>query len=250
MPANVTFMQAHVDHQRVSGVAAMPPGPPVISLTPNLAERYGLDDVQSYDLPVVARVAALWGAYGSPADNFNPFYLQAPRAHQALDTFAVRYVVGITGQRGPSWLRPVARQGGDLILENRTALPRAWITYRWRPSHRESDALATTLASSTAQLHRDPVLETSSAPPAGAGPGPSPVSFVSDQNERVVLHADAIHAGYLVLEDTYYPGWKAYVDGRSARIVAANGAFRAVALQPVAIPLRSRTSRPPSGPAR
>ena len=93
VPANVTFMQAHVDHQRVSGVAAMPPGPPVISLTPNLAERYGLDDVQSYDLPVVARVAALWGAYGSPADNFNPFYLQAPRAHQALDTFAVRYVV-------------------------------------------------------------------------------------------------------------------------------------------------------------
>ena len=124
----------------------------------------------------------------------------------------------------------MARQGGDLILENRTALPRAWIAYRWRPSHRESDALATTLASSTAQLHRDPVLETSSVSPAGAGPGPSPVSFLSDQNERVVLRADAVRSGYLVLDDTYYPGWKAYVDGRSVRIVAANGAFRAVAL--------------------
>ena len=34
--------------------------------------------------------------------------------------------------------------------------------------------------------------------------------------------------GYLVLLDSYYPGWHAYVDGKEARILAANYAFRAV----------------------
>lgn len=34
--------------------------------------------------------------------------------------------------------------------------------------------------------------------------------------------------GFLVVLDSYYPGWKAYVDGRESGILRANYAFRAV----------------------
>lgn len=49
-------------------------------------------------------------------------------------------------------------------------------------------------------------------------------------NNRVVIVADAEESGILVLTDTYYPGWKAYVDGRPAKIYRVNGLVRGVFL--------------------
>ncbi|PYV38951.1 MAG: hypothetical protein DMG09_10550, partial [Acidobacteria bacterium] len=45
---------------------------------------------------------------------------------------------------------------------------------------------------------------------------------------RVLCEVDARKPGYLVLLDSYYPGWRAYLDGREAKILQANYAFRAV----------------------
>jgi MYXO-CTERM domain-containing protein len=57
-------------------------------------------------------------------------------------------------------------------------------------------------------------------------------SFVADRDEYVSLRADVRRSGYLVLDDSYYPGWQATVDGHQAKIVAANENFRAVAVTP------------------
>lgn len=46
----------------------------------------------------------------------------------------------------------------------------------------------------------------------------------------MVIEATAPRAGYLVLADTFYPGWEALVDGAEAPIVRANTMFRAVPL--------------------
>ena len=48
--------------------------------------------------------------------------------------------------------------------------------------------------------------------------------------ERVVVEANVREGGYLVLSDTNYPGWKAWVDGEPVSILNANLLMRAVPL--------------------
>ena len=52
------------------------------------------------------------------------------------------------------------------------------------------------------------------------------------QDQRVLCEVQAQVPGYLVLLDSYYPGWHAYVDGSEVEILRANFAFRAVAVPP------------------
>jgi hypothetical protein len=55
------------------------------------------------------------------------------------------------------------------------------------------------------------------------------VRVVVDEPHRVELEVRALRPGYVVLTDTFYPGWRARVDGRSVPILRANGVHRAVA---------------------
>ncbi len=52
------------------------------------------------------------------------------------------------------------------------------------------------------------------------------------ENERVVVKVKTDSPGYLVLTDSWYPGWQAWIDGRSAPILRADLMFRALALDP------------------
>jgi Bacterial membrane protein YfhO len=47
---------------------------------------------------------------------------------------------------------------------------------------------------------------------------------------ELVIDAEAVEDGFLVLADTYYPGWTAFVDGRETPILRANVSVRAIVL--------------------
>ncbi len=58
----------------------------------------------------------------------------------------------------------------------------------------------------------------------------SEATIVDYQPERVTIKAKTSARGWLFLSDTYYPGWKAFVDGKESKIYRADYTFRAVSV--------------------
>ena len=62
-------------------------------------------------------------------------------------------------------------------------------------------------------------------PPAG---GTARASVTRETQREIVIDADAPHDGYLLLADTYYPGWTATVDGTPTPVYRANLSVRGI----------------------
>lgn len=58
----------------------------------------------------------------------------------------------------------------------------------------------------------------------------SRVQIKEYQPNKVKINASCNQTGFLFLSDTYYPGWKAYVDAKETKIYRANYTFRAIVL--------------------
>ncbi|MEW6095923.1 MAG: YfhO family protein [bacterium] len=58
----------------------------------------------------------------------------------------------------------------------------------------------------------------------------SQIQIIDYQPNKVAITTSSNQDGFLFLSDTYYPGWKAYVDGKPTKIYRANFLFRAIVL--------------------
>ncbi|HEU0316467.1 MAG TPA: YfhO family protein, partial [Solirubrobacteraceae bacterium] len=201
-------------------------------LIPNVGSRYGLRDPRGHGLPALGRYLALWtrlGGKGFQATRVDP---RDPRSTQLLDDFGVTTVLTTVtgGTVATTGLRLLARRSDGSVYRNPNALPRAFFASSWRALPTERDALGAVAAIRPAHLLTAPVIEGVAPPSAKPAGGGGAVRFTDDGGDRVSLAVDAPRAGYLVLLDSYYPGWRATVDGRDATIHPANAAFRAVAV--------------------
>jgi hypothetical protein len=222
LPAAIKYLQAHEGDARVTASGG--------AFWQKLPARYGLRDPRIGDQAFrPARYQSLWLSLGGTTlADFTFFQAEAPQAQLLADLFAVRYILLAPGEAGPAWLRPVLRTPGGTVALNPTALPRAWVAYNWRGAYAERNDFALTLDSSASQLLTQPVVEKAVAPPSGPTPPPDLARVTADGPDSVTVEATARRPGYLILDDSAYPGWKASLDGRSVHWTPANEAFRAV----------------------
>ncbi len=59
-----------------------------------------------------------------------------------------------------------------------------------------------------------------------AGKGSADIKKYSQRD--IEIEATSSNGGFLVLTDTFYPGWKVFIDGKESKIYHANYIFRAV----------------------
>ncbi|MBE2240971.1 MAG: YfhO family protein [Caldilineaceae bacterium] len=121
--------------------------------------------------------------------------------------------------------RPIKRGQNWTIYENDEALPRAYVAHTVLKA--KPDAPWPTLFEPDF-IPGETVVIPDAAAPEPAGHGSSTVTIESDHALRVALQISTESDGYLVLNDSYYPGWQATVDGAPAQIYRGNFLFRAV----------------------
>jgi hypothetical protein len=214
---------------------------------PNTPALFGLRDLRGNGaLPVERYVQYLQGI----APSVDWFYLQTAGdvvRHPLLDLAGVRYVVGVWPgpppllEDDPAMPR-VYRDERVAIYENTAALPRARIVHAAVPVRDAGEAFARLTEAAKAGSHAaaaglvDRIVVEPSADghpppeaPAVTAPASEDVQLVDGSDpDRVELVAPLASPGWVVLADTFYPGWSATIDGVATPIHPADLLFRAV----------------------
>jgi hypothetical protein len=163
-----------------------------------------------------------------------------------LDVMNVRYVLtraaDIPRFAALPKFRHIASLPGAEVFENTAVLPRFYFVRRVQPvssiaeahdfiEHRRIDLHETAITDQPIDLGPD-------LGPRDDAATPGDVIVTKYEPSRIELSLRASRASLLVLSETYYPGWKAWIDGRPAAIHSVDIALRGVVVPAGAHQLR------------
>ena len=204
---------------------------------PSMNLLYRLNNIWGIDVIRAKRVDDLYRAFTSaPSISTN----------QLADLYGIKYVVSVTPLEGDLRFELIyARLEGlegkreNLLKENtiklyknRNPLPRTWLVKDYKVM--DSNAILSVMTQKEFDPRKEVLLE--ETPPSltlsrrGARVSGGEAEIISESNNRVQILTKSREDSFLVLSDTYYPGWKAFVDGKETKIYRADYTFRAIPL--------------------
>jgi len=215
---------------------------------PSMNLLFKLRDMWGIDVIRVKRTDDLYKAFTNTA-SISTTHL--------IDLYGVKYITSVTPLKGKNKFELIyARLEGlggkreDLLKENtiklyrnRNPLPRAWLIKNFRVM--DSQEILQKMIQKEFQPGQEVLLEEGpkwtnpSTPPFTKERGnvakppsayPEPAQIMSEGNNRLGLQVSATENSLLVLSDSYYPGWKGFVDGKKTKIYRADYNFRAIPL--------------------
>ncbi|GIW08539.1 MAG: hypothetical protein KatS3mg060_3344 [Dehalococcoidia bacterium] len=143
----------------------------------------------------------------------------------------------LTAERSSRWKR-VYEDADVVILENQRVMPRVYLVPNAivRPSGKSPIEVMNFMAENAFDPRREVVFEHDAAPPnipsTVRPPLPSEARLEVAQDMYLRIRVVTPEEQYLVVADTYYPGWKATIDGLPASIYRANYLMRGIAVPP------------------
>ncbi len=179
--------------------------------------------------PVMLNVATPTGYY-SPLrlGRFEDFNRDVP-TRRGIDMTSTKVLLtwGEATRDQEASLQEIYTSGMLHVYDNPTALPHAYVAHQVEVVP-DGQAALLRLTKSDYDPAQSTVVEgpLQGASPSGKGISPADIRMYSSQ--RVVIDSDSPEDGVLVLTDSYYPGWRAFVDGKAAPIYHGNYLFRAV----------------------
>jgi hypothetical protein len=217
-------------------------------LQPSLNLIYGVPAADGYINLVPDCLTAVWGTekewglMDSGLVDANGTLLAEPGFTKLLSLYNVRFLITSQPVQDEALALVGTYAANAHLYENRDVMPRAFAV----PSHITVDGIDAALdlmrsdsfdPATAVAVQKGSDNATSLAArdvPAGAAAAEewaSTVDFVNYKPNQVAINAELSRPGWLVLSDTYFPGWEASVNGSPTPISQANGCVRAVPLE-------------------
>ncbi len=203
----------------------------------NLPLYYGLSTAEGYDALYPRRVGELvWTAKeGKFVTDFSRSTVVVPQFENQLnqrimDLLSLKYI--LNQNRNLSWSNDryelIWQQDNWQVYENRAVLPRAKLFSQYQLISDSKTAVETLLNSN---FDYQNILILSQTPQLEPQPDLTAVVNITNYSpQKVTISTQADQPQLLLLNDTYYPGWRATIDGQTTQILRANHAFRAVSV--------------------
>jgi hypothetical protein len=185
------------------------------ALLPATNALYGLEDVRGYEAMTFHPYVKTWKLWCVHQPIF--FNRTDDLSRPFLSMMNVRFAFTREDAPVPSGWREVAREGAAVLLENEQVLPRAFIPRNVTVGLQSEVAVD---EMSTVTDFRERAWITADVVPYERTNGPG----------RVTLHGHTLEAemdgdGWIVVSNSAWQGWRAYLDGKRIRLQRANVAF-------------------------
>jgi len=201
----------------------------VLARFPNILQVYGLHEPTGYDGMNPKAVALLLGSYDRPEEQgSDPTLFKRGFDSPVLDLTGVKYLLLLPGQAPPGERFRTVYSGPDgTVFLNSGALPRAFLAARARAFRDRQEELDSIVAGRVDLLNEVTLVPDGPLPPDAPKAG-GDARIREYEPGRVVVGTVADAPAWLVLTDTWDSGWRGTVDGKPARVLRADHAFRAV----------------------
>jgi hypothetical protein len=210
---------------------------------PNTLDIYGVSMIQGYESLFPPNASKLAPSFeGIPTTQqlrlgglVGVKYYASSASYPLLHP-ALRLVYGLYGVDGTRYSSPtdmMKTNRGVYLYENKLWRGRAYMAYRYKVLPSADEQLRQMLDTaagfdgSTVLLFNEPQKQVNIMDSAAA-PVQNAVHITLAENNRVRLAVQTARAGYLVLADTYYAGWRVFVNEQEQSMMKANYVLRAV----------------------
>ncbi|MEW6095922.1 MAG: YfhO family protein [bacterium] len=195
-----------------------------LSLTPNLGLMHKIYEVDGYGFLILEDYIKFYVRLGYGKFIVDPQLSKLTNVKYIISKFEIPY----------PYLKLVYKEekyGEEFRLyENMSYLPRAFFVPKTRVV-KDRQEILNILTSRDFDPQKEVILE-EEIPNSKSKISnlKSQIRIIDYQPNKVTINTSCYNDGFLFLSDTYYPGWKAYIDGKPTKIYRANFLFRAIVL--------------------
>ena len=193
-----------------------------MTLLPNMSAMYELEDPRGYEAMTLRTYSELYPLWCVPQPVWFNRVVDLNRPF--LSFLNVRYAVVWKSFVLPEGWKPFAEQRGEKLIENTRVIERAFV-----PAHvvvAEDDA-KTFSQMMAATDFRERAWIAAAGKPYERDNGPGRVT-VRTRPRRYDIKAEMERDGWIVISESGWNGWRAYVDGRRVQMQRANMSFLSV----------------------